>query len=557
VAVSRGRWAVAIAAIVLLGAVGLGALTLGRVIGLGAGGGAMGAPAFVDATATSGLSHVYGGGYEATLGGGLATFDCDGDGLPDLFIAGGDNPAGLFHNDSTVGGDVRFTHIDDPLTEMTQVTGAYPLDIDGDGQVDLAVLRVGGVELLRGLGGCRFEQANAAWSFDPPSTWVTAFSATWEGSDGLPTLAVGNYVGLDAQGNATYTCPDNRLYRPDASGSGYAAPIPLSPGYCTLSMLFSDWDGSGRRDLRISNDRHYYTAAEGGEQLWRIDPGQPPRAYGGADGWVKMQIWGMGIASQDLTGDGLPEIYLTSQGDNKLQTLLAGPAHPTYRDIALKRGVLATHPVNGGDPLPSTAWHPEFADVNNDGYVDLYVSKGNIDQVPDYASRDPSNLFIGQADGNFVEEAAAAGIVNFDHTRGAALVDLNADGLLDLVEVKVNAPVRVWQNVGSGTASQPEAMGNWLELRLNAPGTNRDAIGAVVEVEAGDRAQRQEVVVGGGHISGQLGWLHFGLGPATEARVRVTWPDGEIGPWLTLSANQFLELARDSGTATPWLPAGS
>lgn len=550
---TRRRWVV-LGALVALAAVGLGGAALVPVMGLGAGGGALGPPTFVDATGTSGLSHTYGGGYEATLGGGLAVFDCDDDGLPDVYVAGGDNPAELFHNDSTPGGSLRFTAIGDGVTDMTQVTGAYPIDIDGDGHVDLAVLRVGGMELLRGLGGCRFEQANTAWSFNAPSTWVTAFSATWEGSDRLPTLAVGSYVGLDAQGNATYTCPDNLLYRPSASESGYAEAIPLSPGYCTLSMLFSDWDGSGRRDLRVSNDRHYYTATEGGEQLWRIDPGQPPRLYGPDDGWVKVQIWGMGIASQDLTGDGLPEVYLTSQGDNKLQTLLSGPGQPTYRDIALKRGVVATHPVNGGDPLPSTAWHPEFADVNNDGYLDLYVSKGNIDQVPDYASRDPSDLFLGQADGDFVEGAAAAGIVNFDHTRGAAVVDLNADGLLDLIEVKVNAPVLLWQNVGSGTAAEPGAMGNWLGIRLRQPGGNRDAIGAVIEVKAGERTLRHEVNVGGGHISGELGWVHVGLGDAGEAQVRVTWPDGEAGPWLSVSANQFVDIERGTDQAVPWTP---
>jgi enediyne biosynthesis protein E4 len=542
--------------LIVLVAVGLGAVALVPALGLGAGGGALGPPTYVDVTGTSGLSHIYGGGYEAALGGGLAVFDCDDDGMPDVYVAGGDNPASLFHNDSAPGGILRFTPIGDSVTDVTQVTGAYPIDIDGDGQVDLAVLRVGGVELLRGLGGCRFEPANSTWAFEPPSTWVTAFSATWEGSDQLPTLAVGNYVGLDAQGNATYTCPDNLLYRPNASGSGYEAALPLAPGYCTLSMLFSDWDGSGRRDLRISNDRHYYTAAEGGEQLWRIDPGQPPRVYGADDGWVKVQIWGMGIASQDLTGDGLPEVYLTSQGDNKLQTLLTGPAQPSYRDIALKRGVVATHPVNGGDPLPSTAWHPEFADVNNDGYPDLYVSKGNIDEVPDYASRDPSNLFIGDAEGNFVEQAAAAGIVNFDHTRGAAVVDLNADGLLDLVEVKVNAPTMLWQNVGSGTADDPSAMGNWLAVRLGQPGGNRDAIGAVIEVKAGDRTLRHEVTVGGGHISGELGWVHLGLGDAGQAQVRVTWPDGEAGPWLSVGANQFVGIEQGVDQAVPWTPPG-
>ena len=89
-------------------------------------------------------------------------------------------------------------------------------------------------------------------------------------------------------------------------------------------MLFSDWDRSGRRDLRVSNDRHYYTDGEGPAVAGRA--GQPPRLYTAADGWVTMQIWGMGIASYDVTGDGYPDVFLTSQGDNKLQTLTAGPA---------------------------------------------------------------------------------------------------------------------------------------------------------------------------------------------------------------------------------------
>ncbi len=534
----------AMAGVVLLVVAGIGGI--GLLTGAG-GPSADGAPLFVDETGTSGIDHTYGGGYVASLGGGLAVFDCDGDARPDLFIAGGDRPAALFRNESDPGGALRFTRLADPVTDLTQVTGAYPIDINGDGLVDLVVLRVGGAELLRGLGGCRFQPASSTWSFAAPSDWLTAFSAAWESDSGLPTLALGSYVGLDAQRNATYTCPDNLLYRPASSGSGYGPPTPLSPGYCTLSMLFSDWDGSGRRDLRISNDRHYYNGQVGEEQLWRIAPGEPPRLYGPSDGWVKVQVWGMGIASQDLNGDGLPEVYLTSQGDNKLQTLLAGPAHPTYRDIALKTGVIATHPASGGDPLPSTAWHPEFADVNNDGFTDLYVSKGNVGGVLDYASRDPSDLFLGQPDGTFVEGAAAAGIVNFDRTRGAALADLNGDGLLDLVEVKVDAPVRAWRNVGAGDATQPRAMGDWLGVSLGQPGANRDAIGAVIEVRTGDTIQRREVTIGGGHISGQLGPAHFGLGSASSAEVRVTWPDGEQGPWLAADANRIVEVDRGAG----------
>jgi hypothetical protein len=261
----------------------------------------------------------------------------------------------------------------------------------------------------------------------------------------------------------------------------------------------------------------------------------------------------MGIASQDITGDGLPEVYLTSQGDNKLQTLVSGSGGPTYRDMALGSGVIGTHPATGGDPLPSTAWHPEFEDVNNDGLLDLYVSKGNVDRVPDYASRDPSDLFLGQSDGTYVDQAAAAGIATFDRTRGAALVDLNNDGLLDLVEVKLAAPVRVWRNVGTGTAAAPAAMGGWLAIRLSEPGANRDAIGALVDVRLGAATIRRELSIGGGHLSGQLGWSHFGLGAADGADVRITWPDGAVGPWQHVEADRFVDLVRDAAPVD-WTP---
>jgi enediyne biosynthesis protein E4 len=516
---------------------------------------ALGPPAFIDETATSGLVHTYGDSDTATIGGGVAVLDCDDNGLPDLFIAGGANPAALYRNESRPGESLVFARVEDSATGEPDVMGAYPIDIDGDGHVDLAVLRVGGPDLLRGLGDCRFERANEAWSFFPPATWTTAFSATWESAATLPTLAFGNYVGLDASGNATYTCPDNELFRPEASGSGYSDATPLTPGYCALSMLFTDWDRSGHRDLRVSNDRQYYDNQNGQEQLWRVVVGEPPRLYTADDGWVQLQIWGMGIGSYDVTGDSYPDVYLTSQGPNMLQTLLAGPAQPTYRDIAIKRGVTATRPAAGGDPLPSTAWHPEFQDVNNDGFIDLFVSKGNVSKMPDYASRDPSDLFLGQADGTFAYGAAQAGILAFDRGRGAALADFNVDGLLDLVEVNLDAPVRLWRNVGDGTASSPGAMGSWLGIRVRQTGANRDAIGALLEVRVGDLTLRRELTIGGGHIGGQLGWTHFGLGPASKADVRVTWPDGEVGPWIGVDANQFVTLERGAGASQPWDPA--
>jgi hypothetical protein len=521
-----------------------------NVIGPGTPPAAMGPPHFVEESASAGIEHTYDGEFTFFVGGGVAVFDCNDDGKPDLYFAGGSNMAALYWNQSPVAGRLRFAEIPDPVTDLTEVTGAYPLDIDGDGRIDLAVLRFGENVLLRALGDCRFERANEAWGFNGGDAWTTAFSAKWEGSATVPTLAFGNYVALTEEGKQTGICSDNDLFRP--VGAGYGAPVSLTPGWCTLSILFSDWDRSGRGDLRMSNDRHYYT--DGEEQLWRIADGEPPRLYTREEGWKKMQIWGMGIASQDLTGDGLPEVFLTSQGDNKLQSLAEGVARPTYADIAIRRGVTAHRPYTGDVTLPSTAWHAEFQDVNNDGFIDLFIAKGNVEAMPDYAAKDPSNLLLGQPDGTFTESAEAAGILSFAKARGAALADFNLDGLLDLVTVNRRENVKLWRSLGSGDPAQPAPMGEWIAIRIEQPGPNRDAIGSWIEVKVGNRTLQRELTVGGGHASDQLGWIHFGLGNADQVKVRVQWPDGEVGRWLKMDTKQFAIIERGRAEPQLWLP---
>jgi len=512
-------------------------------------------PHFVDDTEASGLDFTYDGPFTYAFGGGVAVLDCNGDGREDLYIAGGAGAAALYRNDSQVGGALRFSRLPDAATDLDAVNGAYPIDIDGDGVIDLIVLRNGENVALRGLGDCRFERSNEAWGLDGGAELTEAFSATWEAGSTRPTLAFGNYAVFD--NDPSKLCQPNFLIRPVVSGDGFSPPIRLDPGFCALSMLFSDWDGSGRMDLRVSNDQHYYDPQLGEEQLWRIEPGAAPRLYTAGEGWQRVQIQGMGIASQDLTGDGLPEIYLTSQAANRLQTLAEGPSQPAYRDIGGQYGVNAAQPFAGGEHLPSTAWHPEFEDVNNDGFLDLLVTKGNVTTQPDYAQKDPTNLLLGQPDGTFKEAADLAGILTFDRGRGAALADFNLDGRLDLVEVMYAAPVRLWRNEGPVAGSGANHQDSWLGLRVTQPGPNRDAIGAVVEVRSGPTGpvDRRELTVGGGHAGGQLGWLHFGLGATDSAEIRVMWPGGETSDWQRVAANGFYELDR-GGVPVAWTPPG-
>ena len=161
---------------------------------------------------------------------------------------------------------------------------------------------------------------------------------------------------------------------------------------------------------------------------------------------------------------------------------------------------------------------------------------------------------MGQADGTFIESGEAAGIVSFARGRGAAVVDLNLDGMLDLVEVNRRENVSLYRNVGWGDAARPAPMGDWIAVRLEQPGPNRDAIGSWIEVRMGDRTIQREVTIGGGHASGELGWIHFGLGDAAGAEIRVRWPDGETGPWLELTANRFATIERGATEPRIWVP---
>ena len=474
--------------------------------------------------------HVYSGGWEHFVGGGLAVFDCSGDGLPELYAAGGAAPATLFLNRSDDGG-ISFEAATPPELAVTGVTGAYPLDIDSDGVLDLAVLRVGENLLLKGAPDCHF--APFELGFEGGDRWTTAFSATWEAGQSLPTLAFGNYVDRENPEGPFRACDVNQLYRP--GGDRYGPPEELSPGFCALSMLFTDWNGAGRADLRVSNDRHYYVDG-GEEQLWAMEP--VPRLYTEADGWRTHRLWGMGIAQRDLDRDGRDEVMLTSMGDQRLQRRMDGDG-PAFDDVPYATGTTATRPYGGGDGRPSTGWHAAFGDVDNDGRDDLFITKGNVEQMPDAAMDDPNNLLMQGADGTFTEAGGEAGLASLHRGRGGALADLDGDGRLDVAVVNRRAPLEVWRNV------TPD-MGHWLDVALRQPAPNAFAIGAVIELDDGaDTPRRREVTVGGGHAGGAAVPEHFGLGETSHVRLRVRWPDGVISDWADVEADRSMTLYRN------------
>jgi hypothetical protein len=168
--------------------------------------------------------------------------------------------------------------------------------------------------------------------------------------------------------------------------------------------------------------------------------------------------------------------------------------------------------------------------------------------MPDFAQRDPNNLLLQTSDGKFVEVGDKAGVASMQTSRGGAVVDLNLDGLLDLVVVNRWTTAQVWRNVSTNA-------GHWVQVKISQPAPNVDAVGAWVEVRCNGATLQREITSGGGHVSGEAGWWHFGLGNETNADVRVIWPDGKSSDWATVDADKFYVVARDKPPEV-WQPRG-
>ena len=399
-------------------------------------------------------------------------------------------------------------------TDLDAVTGAYPIDIDADGldrprrapgrPVDAAPgprrlpVRAG----ERGLGRRR-----------RPPAWTTAFSATWEGDATLPTLAFGNYVALDAAGEV-----DVRLRRQRAVPArrvGHAATAAPIAAVARLLHAVDPVQRLGRLGPpRPAGDATTATTTATGERA--AVAGRARRGAARVHGRRRLGAacrsgaWGSRARTSRATG--CRRSTSRARATTSSRRWPAGRRSPPTTTSRSRRGVTASQPSPGGDALPSTAWHPEFEDVNNDGLMDLFVSKGNVGEVPDYAMRDPSNLFLGQPDGTFVEGARGRGHRRRS-TRAAAPRSPTSTRTACSTSSRPTSARRcaLWRNVGAGTADAPAPMGNWLALRLRQPGGNRDAIGAVIETQGRRRrARAARLTIGGGHIGGQLGWTHLG-----------------------------------------------
>ena len=156
---------------------------------------------------------------------------------------------------------------------------------------------------------------------------------------------------------------------------------------------------------------------------------------------------------------------------------------------------------------------------------------------------------------DFIDETASSGITSvykgdweFMTGGGVAAFDCSGDGKPELFMAGGAAIATLYRNDSTtGGPLEFTAIPSGAELdrvALHQDGANRDAIGGWIEVRSGEEVQRREITSGGGHAGGQLGWWHFGLGNATEAEVRVIWPDGSQGDWARVTADDFFDLVR-------------
>jgi hypothetical protein len=293
-----------------------------------------------------------------------------------------------------------------------------------------------------------------------------------------------------------------------------------------------------------------------------------PRAWTDEDGWQPMRLFGMGIASRDLTGDGHPEVYLTNQADNKLQTLVEGPEEPRFRDIAIERHATVHHPYAGGDPFPSTAWHAQFDDVNNDGYVDLllvtngtghlYVNDGDgtftyrqsfsgrqgymggfadldNDGDLDLVFAGDNRVLVNDGTGSFPTSVSFSfGDVN--DPRSIAFADIDNDGDLDFFVTQKFATNRMIRNDYSGS-------NKWLEVRLISPQGQAGAFGAKVRAYvAGTNTliASREARGAYGYVAQDDPVLHFGLGAVQTVDIVVTFLSGSQRVVHGVAANRLI-----------------
>ena len=495
---------------------------------------------FEDATDESGIDYVHSFGsaqlgslLEGT-GAGCVWFDYNNSGLPSLYVVNGrplddsmhphplkvkPNPAPhnhLYRND----GGGHFTDVTDKAGLNPDMYGmaVAAADYDNDGHVDLLVTGYGKTILYHNDGNGHFTDVTEKAGIKVDG-W--AISSTWldYDKDGCLDLFIGRYVKFDPKYRAYYAADNypgpldyegetNELYHNNCDGtftdvtekSGIGAYVGR-----TMGVTAADFDGDGWDDIYVANDRTenflFHNKHDGTFEEIGNDTGT-------AFGQNGESTSSMGPVFADLEGRGILDLWVT---DGHYNRLLRNTGKLNFDDIGATNGVSQAN-------AQYVSWGTGIYDFDNDGLLDILIFHGGlIHLIPQ-----EHTLFRGLGHDRFSDVSRDAGPVLSQRTvaRGACFADYDNDGKVDAFLVNLGAKGTLLHNVSSNT-------GHWLAIKLQGTKSNRDGIGARVEVFAGANRWTQERVADSGYMSQNEARLHFGLGAATSVdKVIVHWPSG-------------------------------
>lgn len=477
-----------------------------------------------------------------TMPGGLAVFDYNGDGRPDIYFTNGasipslkkDDPKysnRLFRND----GGMKFTDVtaEAGLAGEGYSMGAAVADYDNDGDVDLFVAGVFRNFLYRNRGDGTFERIVMKGD-----VWSVAAAWLDFDNDGLLDLFVVNYAkwtpefdefcGDRQKGIRVYCHPRlfeglaNALYR--NRGDGTFEDVSERTGIAKhigrgMSAAVADYDGDGFVDIFVTNDKlpnflFRNSKGKGFEETALLAGVALP-----ADGKA---ISSMGADFRDFDNDGWPDIHVTA---------LNNETFPLFRNTGKGDFADATHPSKMAQlSAKYSGWSNGLYDFDNDGWKDIYTANSHVnDRIEAFEPsvyKQPNALFLNRA-GKF--EISVFGTPKAH--RGGAVADFDGDGRLDIVTSALGEKASVWRNELAGG-------GHWLVVRLRGTKSNRDGIGAVVRVAG----QTNHMTTAVGYASSSHSGVHFGLGSRKTVHVEVRWPSGVVQVLKDVEVDRAMEV---------------
>ena len=532
---------------------------------------------FIDVAEKSGLSfsNVFGGVTSKkyiieTTGTGVAIFDYDNDGWPDIFFVNGTTLEGSPDGKNPTNHLYRNNH-DGTFSDVTAQAGLTATgwgqgvcvgDYDNDGWEDLYVTSYGKNRLYHNQHGVFTEVAEKAGVAGSGKAWGSGCAFVDYDRDGFLDLIVANYVDFDlattpAPGERTsciwkgtpvmcgprgLPAAKNILYRNRGNGTfddvTIKAHIDQTNAHYALSVSTLDFDDDGWPDIYIACDSTPSILYHNNRDGTFTDVAVTAGAAFNEDGREQA---GMGTTIADYDGDGRLDIFKTNFSDDT-STLYRNNGDGTFTDATFAAG-LGLHTKYLG-------WGTMFFDFDNDGWPDLILANGHVyPEVDKYhlgsSYQEPRILYHNNGNGTFtdISESAGAGITTASSSRGLAVGDLWNDGRISVVVSNMNAQPSLLVN-------QVRYPNHWIAFKTVGTASNRDGIGARITVKAGKRILVDEVRSGSSYVSNNDMRVHFGLGSATKVdSVTVRWPNGRMETFENLPADSMHALREGAGTA--------